>query len=59
MSQVKLRTYLAKRGQTDARWFHADATDQILLRLATKIATILMGMHIPKSLLRIARLTEP
>lgn len=47
MSQGMLRTYLAKRGQTDARWFHADATDQILGRLATKIATVLMGKHKP------------
>ncbi len=29
------------------RWFHVDAADQVLGRLATRIATVLMGKHKP------------
>ena len=42
-----LRTYSAKDVDVDAKWHHLDATDQILGRMATKIATILMGKHKP------------
>lgn len=47
MAQGTLRTYVAKPGQVEAAWHHVDATDQILGRLATKIATVLMGKHKP------------
>ena len=45
MPQCKIRTLAVKRGEADARWYHVDATDQVLGRLATKIATVLMGKH--------------
>ena len=45
MPQCKIRTLTVKRGEVDARWHHVDATDQVLGRLATKIATVLMGKH--------------
>jgi large subunit ribosomal protein L13 len=45
MPQCKIRTLTVKHGEVDARWYHVDATDQVLGRLATKIATVLMGKH--------------
>ena len=45
MPQCKIRSFVAKGGEVDAQWFHVDATDQVLGRLATKIATVLMGKH--------------
>ena len=47
MTQKNLRTFSAKPGEVTARWLHVDATDQILGRLASKIATVLMGKHRP------------
>ncbi len=47
MPQKNLRTFSAKPGEVPARWLHVDATDQILGRLASKIATVLMGKHRP------------
>jgi large subunit ribosomal protein L13 len=47
MATGSLRSFLAKKGEAGARWYHADATDQILGRMATKIATVLMGKHKP------------
>ena len=47
MAQSKFRTFVAKTGEVDQAWFHVDATDQVLGRLATKIATVLMGKHKP------------
>lgn len=47
MPQCKIRSYVARPGQVDQRWWHIDATDQVLGRLATKIATVLMGKHKP------------
>src|SRR5437870_1653839 len=41
------RTTIAKVGQVDQRWFIVDATDKILGRLASEVATILMGKHKP------------
>lgn len=38
---------MAKLGQLDPEWFVVDASDQVLGRLATKIATVLMGKHRP------------
>jgi len=41
------KTYMAKPVDIDARWFLIDAQGQVLGRLATRIATILMGKHRP------------
>ena len=41
------QTYMAKPVDTDAQWFVVDAEGRILGRLATKIATVLMGKHKP------------
>ena len=38
---------MAKTGQVEQRWIHVDATDLIVGRLASDIATILMGKHRP------------
>ncbi len=40
-------TYLPKAGEIKAEWHIVDATDQILGRLAAKIAVILQGKHKP------------
>ncbi len=47
MSKRNLGSFLAKAGEVQQEWFVADATDQILGRLATRIATVLMGKHKP------------
>ncbi len=39
--------FQAKPGQVEQRWYVVDATDQVLGRLATRIATVLMGKHKP------------
>ena len=41
------KCYQAKPGQVEQRWYVVDATDQVLGRLATRIATVLMGKHKP------------
>jgi len=38
---------MAKTGQVEQKWIHVDATDIIVGRLASDIATILMGKHRP------------
>ncbi len=43
-----MKTYMAKTGELEAKWFVIDATDLIVGRMATKIATILMGKHRPE-----------
>ena len=46
--QAKLqKTTMARQQDVSRSWFIADAEDQILGRLATHIATILMGKHRP------------
>jgi len=47
MRQSKLRSFLAKPGELPRSWFHVDAADQVLGRLAVRIATVLMGKHRP------------
>lgn len=42
------QTYLAKNDEVEQRWLHVDATDQVLGRLATRVAVILMGKHKPQ-----------
>lgn len=41
------KCYLAKPGEVEQRWYVVDATDQVLGRLAVRIATVLMGKHKP------------
>lgn len=42
-----MKTYMAKKGETADRWHVIDATDQVVGRLAAKIADILRGKHLP------------
>lgn len=42
-----MKTYMAKPAQVEQHWWLVDATDQVVGRLATKLATILMGKHRP------------
>jgi large subunit ribosomal protein L13 len=41
------KSYLAKPGEVAADWLLIDANDQVVGRLAVKLATILMGKHKP------------
>jgi len=43
----RVRSYVAKRETVEPRWYHVDAADRVLGRLATQIATVLMGKHKP------------
>lgn len=40
-----MSTYTAKPGEIKANWHVVDASDQVLGRLASKLATILQGKH--------------
>lgn len=42
-----MRTYSPKPGDIDRKWYVIDATDVILGRLATHVATLLRGKHKP------------
>ena len=42
------QTYLAKNDEVAQQWWVVDATDQVLGRLSTRLATILMGKHKPQ-----------
>lgn len=48
MSMNTMKSYLAKKGEVQAKWYLVDLTDKVLGRAATKIATILMGKHRPE-----------
>lgn len=48
MPQCKIRSFSAKPGEIQANWYHVDASDQVLGRLATRLATVLMGKHKPE-----------
>lgn len=41
------KTYMAKPGEIEAKWWLVDATDKVVGRLASDIAVILMGKHRP------------
>lgn len=41
------KTYSAKPGDVERRWFVLDATDEVLGRLATRVATVIRGKHKP------------
>jgi large subunit ribosomal protein L13 len=40
-----VRTYTPKAGEVERRWHVIDATDVVLGRLATQVATLLRGKH--------------
>jgi large subunit ribosomal protein L13 len=42
-----MSTYMPKPGEVKAEWHVVDATDQVLGRLASKVAIILQGKHKP------------
>ncbi len=41
------KTYVAKPGEVEQKWWLVDASDQIVGRLASDIAVMLMGKHRP------------
>jgi large subunit ribosomal protein L13 len=43
-----MKTYIPPVGGTERRWWIVDAQDQILGRLATRVATVLRGKHRPE-----------
>lgn len=43
--QAHLATRSAKPGEVEAKWFVVDATDLVLGRMSTRIASILRGKH--------------
>src|SRR5262245_47180172 len=43
-----MSTFMAKPGEVEQRWFVVDATDQVVGRLAVRIANILRGKHRPE-----------
>jgi large subunit ribosomal protein L13 len=45
---VAQRSFMAKPGTLEQRWWHVDATDKIVGRLASEIAVVLMGKHRPE-----------
>ena len=47
MRSAAMKTYLAKTGEIGGKWHIVDADGQVLGRLATELATILMGKHRP------------
>lgn len=42
-----MKTYMAKASTVQQGWYVVDAKDQVVGRLATKIARVLMGKHKP------------
>jgi large subunit ribosomal protein L13 len=44
---MSTKTYVAKPGELEAKWWVVDATDKVVGRLASEIAMILMGKHRP------------
>lgn len=42
-----MKTYMAKPGEIEKKWFVVDATDKVVGRLASDIAMVLMGKHRP------------
>ncbi len=43
-----MKTYMAKKGEVAKTWYVVDAADRVLGRIATGIATVLMGKHRPE-----------
>jgi large subunit ribosomal protein L13 len=46
-AQAHLATQSAKAADVERRWYVVDATDQVLGRLATRLASVLRGKHKP------------
>ena len=42
-----MKTFMAKVGEVDRRWWLVDASDKVVGRLASDIAMVLMGKHRP------------
>src|SRR3990172_5369283 len=42
-----MKTYMAKPGEVEQKWRVVDSTDQVVGRLASRIAVLLMGKHRP------------
>ncbi|VAX32951.1 LSU ribosomal protein L13p (L13Ae), partial [hydrothermal vent metagenome] len=40
-----MKTCFAKKGEVERKWYLVDASDKVLGRLATRIATYLRGKH--------------
>ncbi|HEY8342379.1 MAG TPA: 50S ribosomal protein L13 [Calditerricola sp.] len=43
-----MRTYMAKKGEVERKWYVVDAAGQTLGRLASQVAAILRGKHKPQ-----------
>ena len=43
----QMKTYMAKTGEVEQKWWLVDAQDKVVGRLASEIAMILMGKHRP------------
>ncbi len=48
MSFVTDKCYQAKPFEVERKWYNVDADGKVLGRLATKLATVLMGKHKPQ-----------
>ena len=44
---VGTKTYMAKTGKVERQWWHYDAAEQVVGRLAADISVVLMGKHRP------------
>jgi large subunit ribosomal protein L13 len=44
---VVQKSFVAKPGQVEQKWWIVDASDQVVGRLASRIAVVLMGKHRP------------
>ncbi|HEX8341876.1 MAG TPA: 50S ribosomal protein L13, partial [Tepidisphaeraceae bacterium] len=42
-----MSTYTSKPGEIESKWFVIDAKDQVLGRLASRLATVIQGKHKP------------
>ena len=47
MRSASMKSYLAKPGEVESDWHLVDADGKVLGRLATELATVLMGKHKP------------
>ncbi|MGD9720437.1 MAG: 50S ribosomal protein L13 [Pirellulales bacterium] len=47
MNTATVKSYMAKPGELDQKWWLVDASDKVVGRLASDIAMVLMGKHRP------------
>jgi large subunit ribosomal protein L13 len=45
---VDMKTFMAKPGEVEQKWYVVDVADKVLGRAATQIAMVLMGKHRPQ-----------